>query len=99
MMVPVGRLVVLRSAGRDQLVTAIAILTWPALAAPIIAPFVGGVLVDTLSWHWIFLINIPLGVVAFVAALVLVPQERAPSGCRSTGSGPCSRASGSERSS
>ncbi|WIB35420.1 MFS transporter [Curtobacterium sp. MCJR17_043] len=78
LMVPVGRLVVLRSAGRDQLVTAIAILTWPALAAPIIAPFLGGVLVDTLSWHWIFLVNIPLGVVAVVAALVLVPQERAP---------------------
>lgn len=78
LMVPVGRLVVLRSAGRDQLVRAIAILTWPALAAPIVAPFVGGVLVDTLSWHWIFLVNIPLGVVAFVAALVLVPQERAP---------------------
>jgi MFS family permease len=76
-MVPVGRLVVLRSAGREQLVTAIAILTWPALAAPIIAPFIGGVLVETLTWHWIFLINIPLGVVAFVAALVLVPQERA----------------------
>jgi len=78
LMVPVGRLVVLRSAGKDQLVTAIAILTWPALAAPIIAPFIGGVLVDTLSWHWIFLINIPLGVLALVAALVLVPQERAP---------------------
>ncbi|OIH94540.1 MFS transporter [Curtobacterium sp. MCBA15_001] len=77
LMVPVGRLVVLRSAGRDQLVTAIAILTWPALAAPIIAPFIGGVLVDTLSWHWIFLINIPLGVIALVAAIVLVPQERA----------------------
>jgi EmrB/QacA subfamily drug resistance transporter len=76
LMVPVGRLVVLRSAGRDQLVTAIAILTWPALAAPVIAPFLGGVLVDTLSWHWIFLVNIPLGVVAFVAALLIVPQER-----------------------
>ncbi|PZF64943.1 MFS transporter [Curtobacterium sp. MCPF17_047] len=78
LMVPVGRLVVLRSAGRDQLVTAIAILTWPALAAPVIAPFLGGVLVDTLSWHWIFLVNIPLGVVAVVAALLIVPQERAP---------------------
>ncbi|KQS14525.1 hypothetical protein ASG04_01300 [Curtobacterium sp. Leaf183] len=77
LMVPVGRLVVLRSAGREQLVTAIAILTWPALAAPIIAPFIGGVLVDTLSWHWIFLVNIPLGVIALVAAIVLVPQERA----------------------
>jgi len=78
LMVPVGRLVVLRRAGRENLVTAIAILTWPALAAPIIAPFVGGLLVDALSWHWIFLINIPLGIVAAAVALVLVPQERAP---------------------
>jgi EmrB/QacA subfamily drug resistance transporter len=78
LMVPVGRLVVLRRAGREQLVTAIAILTWPALAAPIIAPFVGGVLVDTVGWHWIFLINIPLGIAAIVAALLLVPQERGP---------------------
>jgi EmrB/QacA subfamily drug resistance transporter len=78
LMVPVGRLVVLRQAGRANLVTAIAILTWPALAAPIIAPFIGGLLVDTLSWHWIFLINIPLGVIAIVFALFLVPQERAP---------------------
>jgi EmrB/QacA subfamily drug resistance transporter len=78
LMVPVGRLVVLRRAGRANLVTAIAILTWPALAAPVVAPFVGGVLVDTLSWHWIFLINIPLGVIAVIAAVVLIPQERAP---------------------
>ncbi|PZF56217.1 MFS transporter [Curtobacterium sp. MCBD17_034] len=76
LMVPVGRLVVLRSAGRDRLVTAIAILTWPALAAPIVAPFLGGVLVDALSWHWIFLVNLPIGAVALVAAAVLVPQER-----------------------
>jgi EmrB/QacA subfamily drug resistance transporter len=71
LMVPVGRLVVLRSAGRDRLVSAIAILTWPALAAPIVAPFL-----DTLSWHWIFLVNLPLGAIAVVVALVLVPQER-----------------------
>jgi EmrB/QacA subfamily drug resistance transporter len=76
-MVPVGRLVVLRGAGRANLVTAIAVLTWPALAAPIVAPFLGGLLVDTLSWHWIFLINIPLGLIAVVTALLLVPQERA----------------------
>lgn len=54
LMVPVGRLVVLRGGDRQGLVRAIAILTWPALAAPIIAPFLGGVLVQALSWHWIF---------------------------------------------
>lgn len=64
LMVPVGRLVVLKGGDRQGLVRAIAILTWPALAAPIIAPFLGGVLVQALSWHWIFLINIPLGLIA-----------------------------------
>lgn len=76
LMVPVGRLVVLRTTGKDDLVRAIAILTWPALAAPIVAPFLAGVLVDALSWHWIFLVNVPFGVVAVVLALALVPQER-----------------------
>ncbi|WP_066521463.1 MFS transporter [Curtobacterium ammoniigenes] len=77
LMVPVGRLVVLRTTGKDDLVRAIAILTWPALAAPIVAPFLAGVLVDALSWHWIFLVNVPVGVLAIATALVLVPQERA----------------------
>ena len=96
LMVPVGRLVVLRSAGRDQLVTAIAILTWPALAAPVIAPFLGGVLVDTLSWHWIFLVNIPLGVIAASSRRSCSCRRSGlRSGCRSTGSGRCWRASGS----
>lgn len=76
LMVPVGRLVVLKGGDRQGLVRAIAILTWPALVAPIIAPFLGGVLVQTLSWHWIFLINIPLGLVAVPIAIALVPQTR-----------------------
>lgn len=78
LMVPVGRLVVLRGGDRQGLVRAIAILTWPALAAPIIAPFLGGVLVQALSWHWIFLINIPLGLIAVPIAIALVPQIRTP---------------------
>ncbi|MCX7521463.1 MFS transporter [Microbacterium sp. STN6] len=73
MMVPVGRLTVLRVTEKKDLIHAIAWLTWPALAAPVVAPLVGGILVTSLSWHWIFLINVPLGVVALVAALRLVP--------------------------
>jgi len=76
MMVPVGRLTVLRVTEKHELIKAIAWLTWPALAAPVIAPLVGGVIVSTLSWHWIFLINVPLGVIAFIAALRLVPRGR-----------------------
>lgn len=76
MMVPVGRLVVLRATAKRDLLDAIAFLTWPALVAPVIAPALGGWLVTYLSWHWIFLINIPLGLVALVAAWRLVPVTR-----------------------
>lgn len=76
MMVPVGRLTVLRVTEKKDLIKAIAWLTWPALAAPVVAPLAGGVIVTVLSWHWIFLINVPLGVIAFLAALRLVPRER-----------------------
>jgi EmrB/QacA subfamily drug resistance transporter len=73
MMVPVGRLVVLRSTEKRDLLDAVAYLTWPALVAPVIAPFLGGWLATYASWQWIFLINIPLGAVAMVGALKVVP--------------------------
>jgi EmrB/QacA subfamily drug resistance transporter len=76
MMVPVGRLVVLRTTAKADLVRAIAYLTWPALAAPVIAPVAGGVLSEYASWRWIFLINVPLGLVALLLARRLVPDLR-----------------------
>jgi EmrB/QacA subfamily drug resistance transporter len=77
MMVPVGRLVVIRTTAKTDLVKAIAYLTWPALVAPLVAPALGGVLSTYASWRWIFLINVPLGIVAFVLARRLVPEVRA----------------------
>lgn len=74
MMVPVGTLVVLRRTPKEDLLRATAYLVWPGLLAPVLAPLVGGALTTFLSWHWIFLINIPLGLAAFIAALRLVPQ-------------------------
>jgi EmrB/QacA subfamily drug resistance transporter len=73
MMVPVGSLVVLRGTPKKDLLRATAYLVWPGLLAPVLAPLVGGALTTYLSWHWIFLINIPLGLAAFLAALRLVP--------------------------
>lgn len=72
LMVPVGRLVVLRTTAKHDLLDAVAYLTWPALTAPVIAPALGGWIVTVTSWRWIFLINVPLGVVAFVVALRIV---------------------------
>ncbi|MGY4543169.1 EmrB/QacA subfamily drug resistance transporter [Arthrobacter sp. UYNi723] len=73
MMVPVGTLLVLRGTPKSGLLRATAFLVWPALLAPVLAPLVGGALTTYLSWHWIFLINLPLGAAAFIAALRLVP--------------------------
>ncbi len=82
MMVPVGRLAVLRGTAKKDLIRAVAVLTWPALAAPVVAPLVGGALTTYLSWHWIFLVNVPLGFVAFAVALRLIPKaaEQRPPG-------------------
>jgi EmrB/QacA subfamily drug resistance transporter len=82
MMVPVGRLVVLRRTAKTDLVRAIAYLTWPALVAPVVAPALGGVLSTYASWRWIFLLNVPLGVAGVLLAVRLVPDVRAADGRR-----------------
>lgn len=76
LMVPVGRLAVLRNTDKKDLVNMIAVITWPGLVAPILGPLVGGLIVTHASWPWIFYINLPLGVLALCAALWLVPAGR-----------------------
>jgi EmrB/QacA subfamily drug resistance transporter len=79
MMVPVGRLAVLRFSGKAHLVRAIALLTWPALTAPVLAPVLGGALATVGSWRWIFFVNIPLGVIGFLLSLKLIRGPANPS--------------------
>lgn len=76
LMVPVGRLAVLRTTPKDQLIKAIATLTWPALVAPIIGPPLGGFITRYASWHWIFFINVPLGLIAIALSLRIIPDIR-----------------------
>jgi EmrB/QacA subfamily drug resistance transporter len=76
MMVPVGRLVVLRNTAKQDLMRSIAYITWPALAAPVLGPPVGGLITSIASWRWIFLLNLPLGAIALVLALRLIPNDR-----------------------
>ncbi|MBT9432802.1 MFS transporter [Candidatus Sodalis endolongispinus] len=76
MMVPVGRLAVLRNTPKSQLIVAIATLTWPALVAPILGPPLGGFITSYASWRWIFFINIPLGIVAIIIAWLIIPNSR-----------------------
>lgn len=79
MMVPVGRLVVLRGLPKEEIVRGMAMLTWPALAAPLIGPVLGGWIAQTFSWNWIFLMNVPLGCIALgFAAYLLDNQEGTP---------------------
>jgi EmrB/QacA subfamily drug resistance transporter len=80
MMVPVGRLIVLQKTPKDRLITAIATLTWPALVAPILGPPVGGFIVEHASWRWIFYLNLPIGVVALLGVMILVPKGMAHKG-------------------
>ncbi len=73
LMVPVGRLAVLRVTAKSDLMRVIAILTWPALTAPIVAPPLGGLLTTYASWRWIFFINVPLGLLGLWLASRVVP--------------------------
>ena len=76
MMVPVGRLTVLRSTEKHNLINAIATITWPGLAAPVLGPPLGGFITTYASWHWIFLLNLPLGLIALPLALTLIPAGK-----------------------
>ncbi|WP_417886041.1 DHA2 family efflux MFS transporter permease subunit [Zunongwangia sp.] len=75
MMVPVGRLAVLHNTEKKDLVTAIAYITWPGLAGPIIGPFLGGFFTTYLSWHWIFFVNVPIGILCILLALKYIPNK------------------------
>jgi EmrB/QacA subfamily drug resistance transporter len=69
MMTPVGRLVLLRSIDKSALVSAMAWVTVPALVGPVIGPPLGGFITTYFSWHWIFLINIPIGLLGIFMAM------------------------------
>jgi len=74
MMVPVGRMVVLRVTEKKDMVKTIAFITWPGLIAPVLGPPLGGLIVTYGHWPWIFWLNIPLGILAIIATAYLVPQ-------------------------
>ncbi|MEI2415259.1 DHA2 family efflux MFS transporter permease subunit [Orrella sp. JC864] len=76
MMVPVGRVILLRTVPKHELLRAMAFLSIPALLGPVIGPPLGGFLVTYASWHWIFLINIPIGVLGIFLVLRHVQEIR-----------------------
>jgi MFS transporter, DHA2 family, multidrug resistance protein len=74
MMVPVGRLTVMKIVPRDQYMAAMTFVTIPGQVGPLVGPALGGILVQYASWHWIFLINIPVGILGAIATLWLMPN-------------------------
>jgi EmrB/QacA subfamily drug resistance transporter len=76
MMMPVGRLVLLRTVARQDLVRAMGWVFVPGLVGPVIGPPLGGFFVTYLSWHWIFYINVPIGVVGFVLVSLFIQEVR-----------------------
>lgn len=78
LMVPVGRLVLLRTVPKNELVQALSWLTIPALVAPMIGPPLGGLISTYGDWRWIFLINLPMGLLGIVLARRYIPDLRSP---------------------
>src|ERR1700733_809350 len=76
MMVPVGRLIVLRTTPKDKLAEAIAYITWPGLTALVVGPPLGGFITTYASWHWIFFLNLPIGIAALILTLLWVENVR-----------------------
>jgi EmrB/QacA subfamily drug resistance transporter len=77
MMTPVGRLILLRSIDRRALLGAMAWVTMPALIGPMVGPPVGGFITTYASWHWIFIINIPIGILGIILATRYIDEIRA----------------------
>jgi EmrB/QacA subfamily drug resistance transporter len=77
MMVPVGRLVLLRAVSKADLVSAMSWLLVPALIGPVLGPPLGGLIVTVLSWRWIFYVNVPIGIIGIVLAARFIPDVRA----------------------
>jgi EmrB/QacA subfamily drug resistance transporter len=77
MMTPVGRLILVRSVERRDLINAMIWVTLPALIGPLVGPPLGGFITTYISWHWIFLINIPMGIAGIVLATLFIANVRA----------------------
>ncbi len=78
MLQPVGRLTVLKAFPHEKFLKAMSFVTIPGLIGPLVGPVLGGWLSQSFSWHWIFLINIPVGVVGFILSAVYMNDFRFP---------------------
>jgi EmrB/QacA subfamily drug resistance transporter len=77
MIMPVGMITLAQAAGPQHMGRTMSVVGVPMLLAPVLGPVLGGLLVDDLSWRWIFYVNVPIGVVGLALAAKLLPSERA----------------------
>jgi EmrB/QacA subfamily drug resistance transporter len=75
MLMPLGMTILTRAAGPERVGRVMAVLGIPMLLGPIFGPILGGALIDSASWHWIFLINVPIGALALVYAAMVLPKD------------------------
>jgi EmrB/QacA subfamily drug resistance transporter len=75
MLMPLGMTILTRAAGPERVGRVMAVLGIPMLLGPIFGPILGGALIDSASWHWIFLINLPIGLAAIVYAWIVLPKD------------------------
>jgi EmrB/QacA subfamily drug resistance transporter len=75
MLMPLGMTILTRAAGPERVGRVMAIMGIPMLLGPIFGPIIGGALIDSASWHWIFLINLPIGILAIAYAAVVLPKD------------------------
>jgi EmrB/QacA subfamily drug resistance transporter len=72
LMVPVGRIIVLRNTPKEEIISAIGLITWPALIGPVVGPAIGGLFTKYATWHWIFFINVPIGLLGICLSLLWI---------------------------
>jgi EmrB/QacA subfamily drug resistance transporter len=76
MILPIGQLIMAEAAGPQRMGRVMSIVAVPAMLAPILGPTIGGLIVDNASWQWIFFVNLPIGVIAVIAALRMLPNVK-----------------------
>ncbi|HEY7231686.1 MAG TPA: MFS transporter [Pseudolabrys sp.] len=82
MMTPVGRMVLVRTISKRELVGAMVWVTTPALVGPVLGPPIGGFITTYATWHWIFIINVPIGLLGILLATRYIPDVRAEDSAR-----------------
>src|ERR1700744_4339085 len=76
MILPIGQLMMAEAAGPKRMGRVMSIVAVPAMLAPILGPTIGGLILDNASWQWIFYVNVPIGIIAVIAAIRILPKVK-----------------------